>query len=530
MRERPFTPPDPLTRGDLLIGLLLFAAALGLRMLHLGRPSLWVDEGASLTFTRASWSDLFAELPLVETNPPAYYAMLKGWTAVAGEADAMLRLPGALAGALAVLVLFLFAQRTYGRGMAVAAAALLALSAPQVAHAQEARVFAILTLVFVIGLALVSRVAEALEARARVWPWLAALAVATAALPHLHYSGFFVAVVLLIYALALFAGKRVLGRAAPRLIPAAVLAAILAAPPIWWTVHHVTGAENPAGWLMPPTLQDAKWVFHQTFGLGYLPFGRPDWLPAEAPDHKLLNLLATRRLGEAALVAICAVGLIAALRKGERGVPALALALLGLAMLFFAVSQIKPILIQRTVIFGLPIMALIAGYGVMALRWAWLVFPAALAVLGAQAANLSAYYPQAEKEPWRAVIARMSRDVPENAALVLVSGPHLPASLTTAALVHHYWPDHPPAFATPSAQTDRIYRAALSLSPWLGDLGQGGLCDRLSAFDAVLLLYRDPAHLAPVAPLLDALGSAVTGTVSEGLLGFETRTGLSCGG
>lgn len=534
VRERPCVPPDPLTRGDLAIGLLLFAAALGLRLLHLGEPSLWVDEAASLSFTRASWEALWTTVPLVETNPPAYYALLKGWIAGAGEADAMLRLPGVLAGALSVLALYLMAQRRYGRGVAVVAATLLALSAPQVAHAQEARVFAFVTLAVVLGLALVNRVAEALVTRTRAWPWLMLLALAIAALPHLHYSGFFAAVVLLVYALALFAGHGVLGRAAWRLVPTAALTLALAAPPIYWTLHHVGAAESPVGWLAPPSIWDAKWVYHQSFGLGYLPFGRPAWLPAELPDHRAFNLLATRRLGEIALTLVCAVALVAALRRSERTVPALALALLTLVLLFFAVSQVKPILLQRTVIFGLPLMALIAGYGVMALRWVWLVGPAALALFTVQALDLAAYYPRAEKEPWRAVIARLARETPDpgSTALLLASGTHMSASLTTATLVAHYWPDHPPAFAAPPAHGAAIHRAGLALAPWLddlGDLSDEALCLRLRGAERIVVLFRHPDHLAALAPRLDALGGTVTGGARNGLLGFEVRRALTCG-
>lgn len=530
MLERPFAPPDPVTRVDLTIALGLFAAALFFRCLAIGWPSLWVDEGASLAFIRAGWVELWTTIPLVETNPPGYYALLKAWTALAGSADAVLRLPGAIAGALAVLCLYLVALRAYGRGAAIVAATMLALSAPQVAYAQEARAFAFVSLLVVLGIGLINRLARLLSAGQRSWPEVIGVALVTAALPYLHYSGYFVAIVLLVYALALLAMRGLLRRATPRLILALLLAGLFALPPLSWTLYHLGSGENPAGWLGPPSLAEAKWVFHQTFGHAYLPFGRPGWLPETVPDHKLVNLLATRRLAELSLFLVCAWGLWASLRQKDRTVPALAIALLALVVLFVGVSQVKPVLLERTVIFGIPLLALLAGYAVMSLRFSYLVVPAAVLVMGFQAANLTAYYPNAEKEPWRHLIADLRDGHRPGDAVVLVSGPYLPASITLAPLLAHYWREAPKGmvFALPSTATKRIFETGLGLMPELVPLESAEICTRLAGVERLVLLYRDRAHLDAVNPDFETLGSTATGEVRRGLLGFQYRSGVTC--
>ena len=500
MYERPFAPPDPLRPADLVLAALLALAALGLRWLHLGAPSLWADEGATLLFAQADWPFLWTRLPAVETNPPGYYALVKIWTGLAGISEQALRMPGALAGAAAVAAIYLAGQRVFGRGAAIVAATVLALSAVQVAHAQEARAYAFLSLGTALGLWLghLALVPAAPEVAAReggapgrvrppwpAWPIWAGLAITAGALPHLHYSGFFVALVLLVYLLALGGlrgawggagnGGGAGGRARRRGLGLAVLgAALIALPPVWWTLGHIGAGpgDDPAGWMHPPSLAEAKWVIHETFGHPYLSFAAPGWAAETLPDARLGKLFAPRRLAEAVLAALAIFGMWHALRARQKAVPALALALGLIVVLFWLISQAKPIMLQRTLLFGLPYLALLMGYAVMALRHAYLVFPAALALFGFQAANLAAYYPKAQKEDWRGTIRALQRAHGPDAAIVLASGPYLPASVSSAPLLRFYWtgPDPAPVFVLPAARAQALDAAGRALQPDLRPL------------------------------------------------------------
>lgn len=527
MRAQPTGPADPLRGADWAFVLILMLFAALLRLNEIGAPSLWADEGASLAFAGMDWDILWGVLPTVETNPPLYYAVLKLWTGIMGTSEAMLRFPGALAGALAAGAMFLAGHRFFGRGAGIIAGAFVALSAVQVAHAQEARAFAMVSALVAVALWLIAVAMERiLRDRARGGV-LAALGVVVGLLPNIHYSGFFVAMVLAVFVLALLAlhgrlGLRTLGDVA--LVTA--VAGVVAVPPVWWTLGHLSSGENPVGWLGPPGFWDAKYVFHQTFGAKHLSFAAPEALA----DMRAAKILSPRRLTEATLFVICAVAVLASLRSRDRTVPALVLALAAIVALFFGVSQVKPILLERTVIFAVPFIALIAGAGVMALRDARLVFPAALIVLAGQAANIVAYYPQAEKENWRDAIAAMQAAHSDGDALVFASGPFLPVSVSSVPLLRYYWtgPEPSPMVTLPAENAQRLYRLGLLADPGLRDAGMAALCPVMGDAGGALVLSRFPEQAQALRDPLRAIGGQMGEAARFGLIGVTRWDGLDC--
>lgn len=516
---------------DFVTCLILLAGALALRVLWIDAPSLWVDEAASLGFARMGWDELWRAVPQVETNPPTYYALLKAWIAVAGTSEAALRLPGAIAGALAVPLLYLAGVRVLGRGAALVAAGFLALSAVQVAYAQETRVFPFVTLFFIAGLWMINEGGVALLRKRGVWPRFILLGLCVGLLPALHYSGFFVALVLLVYAVIHYASSHVLRRSALPLGVAAMIAAVCALPPVLWAAALAGDGQTPAGWLRAPTIWDAKWIYHEALGLKHLSFAPVDAVPPDWAETRLGRLFSPRRLGEVALALICALGLWRAWRRHEGAVWAPALALAFLCALFFAVSQLQPILIERTIIVAVPLLALIAGYSVMALRRRLLIWPAALLVLGFQAANLWSYYPQAEKEPWRAAIAEAQQAAAGRFAIAMPSGPYLPAAISTAVLVDYYWDGPvPPRFVTAPDHSAPLHDLVMTQTPALRLADPASFCMDFAGLDGLLVLYRRAAHAEPLLTALEDAGSIRRSIGETGLLGHQWRSGPKCTG
>ncbi|MFZ2358584.1 MAG: hypothetical protein WA040_04505, partial [Anaerolineae bacterium] len=78
---------------------LLTLAALALRLWGLGSRALLPDEGSSLYYSQLPLATLLWSL--CDPHPPGYYLLLRAVAAL-GQGEAWLRLPSALAGALAV--------------------------------------------------------------------------------------------------------------------------------------------------------------------------------------------------------------------------------------------------------------------------------------------------------------------------------------------------------------------------------------------------------------------------------------------
>ncbi len=119
--------------------------ALGLAVVAVGRPSLWLDEAFSVDFTSGSWSDLFDIIAEREAMHGFYYMMLKAWSSVAGTSEIAVRLPSVLffvgaVGAVALLGRLLFNDRT-----GLIAGLLLAVNPFLLVFAREARSYAMVT-------------------------------------------------------------------------------------------------------------------------------------------------------------------------------------------------------------------------------------------------------------------------------------------------------------------------------------------------------------------------------------------------
>jgi predicted membrane-bound mannosyltransferase len=101
----------------------LLAAAVGfavlLRLLLLEHRSFWWDERFARDWMELPASPLLGEANRIETNPPLYFLALKLWAGLFGPRDGVLRLPSALASALAGVLEALRARFTVVREASV---------------------------------------------------------------------------------------------------------------------------------------------------------------------------------------------------------------------------------------------------------------------------------------------------------------------------------------------------------------------------------------------------------------------------
>lgn len=136
----------------LATGALLFALALALRLYRLGAQSLWLDEGGTWAeVTGKGWGALLADLISPNAAYPLYHLLLKAWVGLAGDSEWALRFPSALAGAAAVVAVYLAAHELSASRRPEPAAAplagLLCATAPfALWQAQDAKVYSLLLL------------------------------------------------------------------------------------------------------------------------------------------------------------------------------------------------------------------------------------------------------------------------------------------------------------------------------------------------------------------------------------------------
>ena len=194
-----------------------------MRFWHLGHQGFWFDEGYSALLVHQRPGEMLHLLRHSESTPPLYYCVAWVWVRVFGFGEAGLRSLSALAGTATVPLLYLAGTRFVSRRAGLVGAALAATNPLLIWYSQEARSYALLAM---FSAATLAALPAALGRPGRrplaIWAVLSALALAT------HYYAVLVVVpqaVMLLWcrrrsALPAVAGVAVIGLG---LLPLAIL-------------------------------------------------------------------------------------------------------------------------------------------------------------------------------------------------------------------------------------------------------------------------------------------------------------------
>jgi 4-amino-4-deoxy-L-arabinose transferase-like glycosyltransferase len=352
-----------------------FAAA-ALTLPALAHQSLWLDE----IYTRDilgehSLGGIWRHIRATESTPPLYYLAAKLSTDLAGtRSAAAMRAPSALAFIAAVPVSYLALRRLVGWRGALAAAAIVAVNPFLVSFALDARSYALLVLT---GLFSVWGFAAVLE-RPSGWRY-GAWALASVACIWTHYFGFFLVAGEAVILLAVLVGAR---RAT--LAWCVVIAAGVA--PLIPLLAHQSGST------------DSAFIARISLGSRLESAVRQFAMGANVPRAWL------EVAGIAVLALGAGVGGFVAVR-GRRETRVLVL-LAGLAFgvpLALAAVGVEDRFYARNVLAALPLLAAVAGVGLLRARGAPLALYLVLSVATAVWVTTNWRYEQID---WRTALAR----------------------------------------------------------------------------------------------------------------------------
>lgn len=388
--------------------LLLAGFALAVRLVGLGRAPFWMDEASTAGFAALPWRELLFGVGRLEPNPPAFYALEKLWTAVAGGSDGALRLPSVVFGVLGVLAVARLARDAFGRRAGVWAGVLMATQAHHLDHSREARVYALLFLS--VALAALAGRRVALAARWR-WRDVAVLALAGGAPMLLHNTGVMAAGCVFVYAGVVAVarpGARLRRLAALGLAGAGALAVGL--PQLLAMRAVVADGANNASWIPVPdavmTLQVALSVFAVPLqGIRPLPGGAV--LAAFAAAAAVSGLALgwgvwhARRNADAA-------GMVAAVLVAVGGL--------------YGVSQVVPVLLERTLLFSLVMFVPLLGGALASVAPPVRIGALALLLLVQAPGWAAVFGPARHGEDWAGFAALARREVAQSGWPVVAMG------------------------------------------------------------------------------------------------------------
>jgi len=124
--------------------LVILVLALLLRLINLNQ-SLWLDEAVQAITSRGSFLNIFQELR-GDFHPPLYHLLIWLWVHLFGSSEIILRLPSVFFGVATVGVVYLMAKKFFSEKLSIIAALFLATAPFHIYYSQEARNYALTTL------------------------------------------------------------------------------------------------------------------------------------------------------------------------------------------------------------------------------------------------------------------------------------------------------------------------------------------------------------------------------------------------
>ncbi|MCX6031296.1 MAG: glycosyltransferase family 39 protein [Chloroflexi bacterium] len=362
--------------------------ALALRLYRLTFQSLWRDEVDTLLFATRPLTTVLGNFSKPGENGPLFFLAMRPWLTVAGRTEFALRFPSALAGAMAVPVIYLLVRRLGGVRPALVAGLLAAVAPYLVWYGQEAKMYAALTVLVPLSLWLTL---QAIERGG--WRWWVSLYVVTSLSWYTHVLAALVVVVqaawfvtILVFEARAASGKSPTQRAAEA-APRHRL--YFRPPPVADMGVRTAGTQGARRWLAPalylaglilPYLPLAWWQaklwLSPTFETGHPFVSLPDvWLVlAEAfgrgimPGYEPISLLPFILAWLAGAVLWPA---IRDTRRDWRTAALLATWLLLPPLALFGVSLGMPIFADRYLIWVMPAFLALVALGLVGIARVW---------------------------------------------------------------------------------------------------------------------------------------------------------------
>jgi mannosyltransferase len=346
----------------IVVALTVLAGLLG--FLRLGYRAVNHDESITIDYARGSWLSLWHTVAGADPNMSLYYGLVKLWTSAAGDSVLAVRSISVLAATLCIPVVYAIGTRLFGTSAGLLAALLVATNVFFLRYAQEARGYALVTLLTAIATYVFLVELE----QSRGWSRVAYVVSATLA----FYVHFFAVWVVLIHVLTLVAARRRQALRRSWLVCYAAIAALVA--PMVYVVLAL--GNDPIGWVAKPDAGAIPATFAQLAGDSFLHLGVVVAVSVVALRWAVGSTLAFGIAFTASWAVIPVIGT-------------------------FAVSEVKPIFLARYLIVCLPAVALLASGAITSLRPTVAAIAAAFVLVALSGPELRTWYGFRGLEDWR---------------------------------------------------------------------------------------------------------------------------------
>jgi hypothetical protein len=319
---------------------LILAAAT--RIINSSSYPVWTDEGWTIWAVQSHDFGTVVNTLANDRHPPAYFLALSAWSSLTGESRLALRYLSVMIGLLTVAVVYRIGRDWYGHRAGLYAALLMAMLSMPVYYSQEIRHYGLLTLATTLMSLCFLRYLRR-PTPSRLIPYV----LATTLMLYTQWLGLAILALQVGYGLVIWRGTP---RQKLYLIGAWLVAFALYVP-----------------WIPTALIQLGAQVEGQGFNssIGRVPYVAADFI-------RLLD-----KMVDGQIVLVGGVMLLALMNLRRREHWYIVLGGLGLYTLFFLISQKIDILVPRTMLFMIPMLAVLAGAGFQLiasarLRWVFI--------------------------------------------------------------------------------------------------------------------------------------------------------------
>ncbi len=139
------------SRGLAILGLLIIlVVGSSLRIFRLSSESLWLDETTSVLISQVEWAKSWESMAS-DPNPPLHYLALRWWIGVFGDSESSVRMLSVVFGIVSIAFMYLTARQLLGEAVGLLASLILALSQLHITYSQEARAYAMMSMLALVS-------------------------------------------------------------------------------------------------------------------------------------------------------------------------------------------------------------------------------------------------------------------------------------------------------------------------------------------------------------------------------------------
>lgn len=245
---------DRINNHSAILITLIVALGAWIRLIHIGKHSLWLDEIGQVIVASYPAKQVFG-LIAQHLSPPLDYLIIKG-ILYFGHTEFIVRMPAFFFGVMTVILIFLWLREMVDSKIAILAATLMACSPMAIAYSQEVRMYSLFLMLATLNYWLIVRFVKN-----STWPRALLLGICNTLLLWAHYFGLFLVATQAALLIILFWMKQPGKDYILKISFIYLINIITFLPWVPYLLQQIQHSHGQIGYALKPSADYFKWIF-----------------------------------------------------------------------------------------------------------------------------------------------------------------------------------------------------------------------------------------------------------------------------